>query len=171
MIKKEIIYTNDFSKGDFKINLLPNRLHYISLARNLPKSVWNKFRKEQIEMKNGTCELCGIKMSSYHNCHEIFEVYGNVIKLIDIKVLCRNCHMTQHIGFVLLGKASISIEELAEHYEKVSKRNFDTERLKANKEYNLAMEIMEDKDFTFEIDENLLGKSIIEEYVSAIEIN
>lgn len=166
---KEIIYTNDFSKENFKINLLPNRLHYISLARNLPKTAWNKFRRKHIDMKNGTCELCGLKMNSYHNCHEIFEVYDNVINLVDIKVLCNKCHMTQHVGFVLIGKAQISMDELEEHYEKVSGRNFNVEYKKAIDEYKIANEKLKDKEFKFELDENLLGRSIIEEYIDIID--
>ena len=34
--KNKTIYTNNFTNEDYKINLLPNRLHYISLSRNLP---------------------------------------------------------------------------------------------------------------------------------------
>lgn len=43
--KNKIIYTNNFTNEDYKINLLPNRLHYISLSRNLPQYTWNKFRR------------------------------------------------------------------------------------------------------------------------------
>lgn len=169
--KNKIVYSNDFTNEDFKINLLPNRLHYISLAKNLPKSVWNKFRKVHINDKNGTCELCGLKMDSRHNCHEIFEVDNETIRLIGIKVLCYNCHMTQHIGFVSTGKSGLSIDDLKKHYEKISGRNFDKESHKAIKEYDEITNKLKGKKFKFEIDDNLLGKKIIEGYRESLEKN
>ena len=169
--KNKIVYSNDFTNEDFKINLLPNRLHYISLAKNLPKSVWNKFRKVHINDKNGTCELCGLKMDSRHNCHEIFEVDNEAIRLIGIKVLCYSCHMTQHIGFVSTGKSGLSIDDLKKHYEKISGRSFDKESRKAIKEYEKITNKLKGKKFKFEIDDNLLGKEIIEGYRESLDKN
>lgn len=165
---KEIIYTNDFSNDNFKINLLPDKLHYISLARNLPKKVWDKFRKKHIIDKNLTCELCGYKMRSYHNCHEIFEVSDDTVKLIGIKVLCYNCHMTQHVGFVSTGKASITIDQLAKYYESISGKDFETEKRKSLEEYARVSKILFGKKLKFEIDDNLLGREIIEDYIDLI---
>lgn len=165
---ERIMYTNNFSNKDYNISLLPDRLHYISLSRNLPKYTWNKFRKVHIEAKNGDCELCGVHMDSYHNCHEIFEITNNTVKLIDIKVLCHKCHMTQHFGFVALGKAGISIEELEEHYEKISGKEFEVESEKAKKLYKEVNSLLKDRELNFIIDDGLLGRSIIEKYVDSI---
>ena len=167
--KNKIIYTNDFTNEDYKLNLLPNRLHNISFARNLPKCTWNKLRRLHIESKNGTCELCGIKMNSRHNCHEIFEIDDSKVRLIDIKVLCYKCHMTQHIGYVSIDKARISFNELKEHYEKISGKDFTTEVKKATQLYNKINSILEDKELKFDIDEKLLGRDIIENYKCSIE--
>ncbi len=167
--KNKTIYTNNFTNEDYKINLLPDRLHYISLSRNLPQYTWNKFRRIHIESKNGTCELCGLKMNSYHNCHEIFEVYDDTVKLVGIKVLCYKCHMTQHIGFVSLGKAKVSFEELKDHYGEISCKDFEAERNKAMQLYNKMNSILKDKELKFDIDEKLLGRDIVEKYKDSIE--
>lgn len=167
--KDNLIYTNFFSNKDYVIKLLPNRLHYISLAKNLPKDVWNNFRRVHIEDKNGTCELCGLKMKSYHNCHEIFEVDNDTIKLIGIKVLCYNCHMTQHVGFVSLGKSNISMNELKKHYEKISGKDFNKEIADAIKEYDVKTKELKDRRFKFKISDDLLGKEIIKDYEKHIE--
>lgn len=86
-----------------------------------------------------------------------------------MKVLFYKCHMTQHIGFVSIGNAGISFNELKEHYKKISGKDFTTEDKKATKLYNKINSILEDKELKFDIDEKLLGRDIIENYKCSIE--
>lgn len=82
------------------IELVPETCWYENLRKILPKSEWDKIRKDAYKKAGNKCEICGA--SGKLNCHEIWEYddKNNVQYLKGFQALCDNCHNIKHIGFV-----------------------------------------------------------------------
>jgi hypothetical protein len=58
-------------KLKLKIELVPKTSWYNNLRNLLPRSVWDKIRKETFDYYNHKCGICGAEGKL--NCHEIWE--------------------------------------------------------------------------------------------------
>ena len=83
-----------------EIELVPETSWYNNLRKALPRSEWDKIRKEVYEKANNKCEIC--QQDGRLNCHEkwSYDDEKNIQKLQGFQALCDKCHNIKHIGFV-----------------------------------------------------------------------
>lgn len=78
-------------------DLIPQSSWHSSLANLLTKTSWDDLAAPFFERWGG-CEECGIK--AHIECHEKWEYEEptGMQFLVGLRSLCRDCHMTQHLG-------------------------------------------------------------------------
>lgn len=87
------------------VELVPRTCSFSNARTLLPKSIWDKLRKESYEKAGHKCEICsqvGTDQGYRHRveCHEIWH-YDDVKKIQTLKgliSLCPRCHQAKHIG-------------------------------------------------------------------------
>lgn len=86
--------------GRFEISLVPGSSWGQSLAKMLPRSVWNTIRSREVKRANYHCEVCGCEMNKGLHCHELWEYdeQSYVQRLVGYAVLCPQCHEVFHFG-------------------------------------------------------------------------
>lgn len=82
-----------------QLELIPETQYYLSLARLLPKAVWDTLRRDVYWKFNYTCCICG-KTDCRVNCHESWEFddKNRIQYLKSLQCLCDDCHMIRHWG-------------------------------------------------------------------------
>jgi hypothetical protein len=94
------------------LNLIPSTSWWKNARSEIPKSEWDRVRKQVYQKANYTCEICGVK-SERLDCNELWEYKGNEQILIGLEAICRNCHLTQHMGYASIsGKGQQALEHL-----------------------------------------------------------
>lgn len=99
-----------------KIELVPSSTWFTNLRSLLPRSVWDKYRKECYKNANYRCEICGGKGSKWPvECHEIWE-YDDINHIQTLKgliALCPACHEVKHFGLATIrGRDRIALSHL-----------------------------------------------------------
>jgi len=105
-----------------KIEMVPQSSWGISLRNCIPRSRWDKLRKE-VHQKNGMkCEICG--SSEKLNCHEHweFDETTNTQKLTGLGTLCNMCHHVAHFGRSeqIAAEGHLDIQAVINHFLKVN---------------------------------------------------
>lgn len=82
-----------------ELELIPEGSWGKSLARLLPRPVWDTLRREVYQRFNYTCAICG-NIGVRVNCHEVwrFEDRKHLQHLADFQCLCDDCHNIKHWG-------------------------------------------------------------------------
>ena len=112
--------------------LVPQTVWYKSLAKLLPRSVWNNIRQEVIDQNGLRCQICG-ETEGVFNLHEIwrYDDVNHVQSLDGFILLCTMCHHVKHIGLagILADEGKLDYDKLIEHFCKVngcSREDFET---------------------------------------------
>ena len=99
--------------------LVPQTVWYKSLAKLLPRSVWNNLRQEVIKLDGLKCQICG-ETKGVFNLHEIwrYDDVNHVQSLDGFVLLCTMCHHVKHIGLagILADKGKLDYDKLSEHF-------------------------------------------------------
>lgn len=110
----------------FHLDFLPVNAHYNNLRYFFKKEIWTLIVQNIREAKNYQCEYCyrtfdknNTKSLKYLHCHELWNFdYENQRQiLIDILLLCNNCHNCQHINLASLKDWD---DKAIAHYKKVN---------------------------------------------------
>lgn len=82
-----------------KIELVPESLWGFSLAKALPKKLWDIIRKDAISRSDGVCCICGAKSKILHG-HETwsYNEQTKVQKLENVIAVCPLCHSAIHLN-------------------------------------------------------------------------
>lgn len=93
-----------------------------SLYQLVPRSVWQKLRKEQLEACGNRCEICGAAPPPSLEAHERWEYdeTNKVQRLSGIMMICKKCHMVKHYGRTRKLSPLEDIEEVDEHFQNVN---------------------------------------------------
>ena len=94
----------------------------ISLRNKLPRSKWDKLRKE-IHEKNGLkCEIC--ESTEKLHCHEHweFDKATSTQQLAGLGTVCNMCHHVAHLGRSkqLAAEGHLDIKAVVDHFMKVN---------------------------------------------------
>ncbi len=105
-------------KRKLNVELVPESCWGLSLAKILPKKLWEIIRKDAISRSNGVCSICGTKPKTLH-AHErwIYDEKNAVQKLEDVIAVCPLCHSAIHINRTYLAG---NYERAEDHYQKVN---------------------------------------------------
>ena len=99
------------------LELVPKTLWYKNLRSVLPKSIWDKLRKNCYEKANHHCEVCDGQGKIHKvECNEIWEYddQNKVQKLVGLVALCELCHKVKHLGLTeLQGQKEIALRHMA----------------------------------------------------------
>lgn len=122
-------------KLKLQIEPIPSINWGISLAKILPKEVWDSVRREVYEVGNYTCIVCGASNKQLH-CHEKWKYDDSrkTQKLVGFECCCRDCHAVHHWGRTLKVNESKpeEIKRLIRHFCEVNnctERAFEEHRI------------------------------------------
>lgn len=105
------------------IDLVPKTCWYSNLRKNMPRSRWNKLRKQVYSKVGNICEICGA--DGKLKCHELwkYDDRKHVQKLKGFCALCNMCHLVAHFGFaqILAFQGKLDLEAVIKHFMKVNK--------------------------------------------------
>jgi hypothetical protein len=109
-----------------QLELIPEGQWGKSLARLLPKSVWDMLRRDVYQKFNYSCCICGATNCRV-NCHESwrFDDKKRIQYLMYLQCLCDDCHMIRHWGrtvaVTLTGELPVdTITRLTKHFCEVN---------------------------------------------------
>lgn len=99
----------------------PSSTWRVTLADRLPKTQWDKLRRECYQRANYECQVCGDKGSRLH-AHEVwaFDDKRKLQKLVDISCRCEMCHDVHHFGRSTKVYSPAYREKLIAHWCKVN---------------------------------------------------
>ncbi len=107
------------------IDLVPKTCWYSNLRKEMPRSKWDKLRKQVYDKAGNACEICGSKRKL--NCHELwkYDDKKRIQKLKGFRALCNMCHFVAHFGFaeILASQGDLDLEAVIKHFMKVNKVN------------------------------------------------
>jgi hypothetical protein len=105
------------------VELVPKTAWNQSLAKLLPRSVWNTIREGIIEEHGKRCRICGEEEGTM-NLHEMWEYndVNHIQKLGGFILLCSMCHHVKHIGLagILANQGKLDYNEVIKHFCKVN---------------------------------------------------
>jgi hypothetical protein len=105
------------------IELVPKTAWNQSLAKMLPRKVWDGIRQQHIEQNGKRCENCG-QSEGIFNLHEIwnYDDKAYIQKLDGFVLLCTMCHHVKHIGLskILASKGQLDLNAIIAHFCKVN---------------------------------------------------
>ena len=121
---------------ELTIDLVPETCWYSSLYREMPRSKWDKLRKQVYAKTGHACQICGTK--GRLNCHEVWEYDDKkfIQKLKGFVALCSMCHHVKHFGRsqILAGKGQLDLNAVIDHFckaNKVSRKVFNAHKSQA----------------------------------------
>ena len=92
------LYEEEFGKLILKENAM-KEAGGASLSKIIgQRKVWKDLRNLMIDKNNSTCKICGHKIENTRalHVHEKWMVEKNIVKLIDIELICSDCHACKH---------------------------------------------------------------------------
>ena len=111
---------------NLEIELVPETAWGSNLRNKVPKTEWDKIRKQAYQDYNHKCGICrttNVKL----NCHELWDYddKNHIQKLKGFIALCDNCHNIKHFGFVNVQVSKgiwpkNMLNDLAKHFIKVN---------------------------------------------------
>ena len=105
-------------KRKLSFEIIPDGCWKVNLHELLPKSAWERIKKDVKTRAAGKCEICG-KVCDRLDAHEVwgYDVEKGVQKLENIVAICRDCHDSIHINrSYLVGRG----EQAEDNYMKVN---------------------------------------------------
>lgn len=116
--------TNKNNQYKLTIDLVPKTCFYSNVRKVVPKSRWDKIRRQAYSGAGHECSICGaddVRLS----CHETwsYDDENHVQNLEDFQALCDSCHMIKHAGFSMHtpeGRRKYDREKLIEHFCEVN---------------------------------------------------
>lgn len=113
-----------------EIDAVPKPSWGISLKRKMPRTAWDKLRKQVHERNGSKCQTCG--STEKLHCHELWEFNdrSGVQRLVGLDTVCNMCHHVTHFGLttILAAQGHLDIDAVIAHFLKVNKCNLDTFR-------------------------------------------
>lgn len=104
------------------IDLVPRTCWYSSLYRQMPRSKWDRIRKQAYADAEHVCQICSAEARI--QCHEIWEYDENKLiqKLKGFVALCSKCHDIKHFGRSQMraARGEIDLDALIDHFCKVN---------------------------------------------------
>ncbi|CAI2161389.1 10324_t:CDS:10 [Funneliformis geosporum] len=137
-------YVNSRSQSiEFKENLLFPKKSSLNLNL-IPASScdWDQIRKQVYQKAGYTCEICGVK-SQRLDCNELWDYKSNKQILVGLEAICRDCHLTQHMGYASTIGSSSSSKERVETGKRSESAKLAHERRRKEKYQKLAEEVIE----------------------------
>ena len=111
-----------------QVDAVPRGSWGISLRNKMPRSAWDKLRKQVHERNGSKCQICG--SSEKLNCHEQWEFNDKtgVQKLVGLGTVCNMCHHATHFGrsTQLAAAGHLDIETVVMHFLKVNRCDAET---------------------------------------------
>lgn len=99
------------------LNLIPTTSWWKNVRSKISKSQWDLIRRQVYQQANYACEICRIRKIRL-DCNEVWEYKDKKQILVKLEAVCRQCHLTQHMGYAsLIGKH----REAFNHLIKVNK--------------------------------------------------
>ncbi|MCX2851381.1 hypothetical protein OQ471_05105 [Bacillus sp. KeR2] len=113
----------DFFNFKLKINAKPSMFHGKTIRKNLTDTLWReKIRVAILERKNYSCMICNymppISDLSRLHVHEVeeYDFENRVVKLLDLNLICVNCHSFHHFKRSQLVLTKDQLANLAKHF-------------------------------------------------------
>lgn len=105
------------------IELVPRPCWYSNMRTNIPRSAWDKLRKQVYAQYNYHCGMCQVENVTLH-CHEIWQ-YDDTLhiqKLNGFNALCEMCHHCKHMGHagILASEGKLDLNKVIEHFMRVN---------------------------------------------------
>ena len=104
------------------IELVPEPLWGKSLKNLLPKTEWDKVRKEVYATHKHKCEVCDAKGKLI--CHEVWHYNDKTCtaELRGLVALCEMCNHVKHIGLagILAREGKLDFDKVIAHFKKVN---------------------------------------------------
>lgn len=105
------------------VELVPKTVWRDSLAKLLPRNIWNNIRNDIIDKNGKKCQICG-ETEGIMSLHEIwnYDDVNHVQKLDGFILLCSMCHHVKHIGLagILASQGKLDYNEVIRHFCKVN---------------------------------------------------
>jgi hypothetical protein len=105
------------------VELVPKTAWSQSLAKLLPRSVWNTIRDGIIQENGKRCQICGEEEGTM-NLHEIWNYNDvkHVQKLEGFILLCSMYHHVKHIGIagILASQGKLDYGKVVKHFCKIN---------------------------------------------------
>ena len=105
------------------VELVPKTVWRDSLAKLLPRNIWNNIRNDIIDKNGKKCQICG-ETEGIMSLHEIwnYDDVNHVQKLDGFILLCSMCHHVKHIGLagILARQGKLNYNEVIKHFCKVN---------------------------------------------------
>ncbi|KKM07953.1 hypothetical protein LCGC14_1728810 [marine sediment metagenome] len=96
--------------------LIPKTSWYNNVRSNVPRSEWDKIRKQVYAEAKYVCKICnGVGKKHPVECHEIwqYDEKKHIQKLVGMIALCPACHCVKHLGRArAVGIFHLAIEHL-----------------------------------------------------------
>lgn len=143
-----------------KPKALPTSTHNVNLRQILPRTKWDKLRKQAYDRANHKCELCHA-LPKRLEAHELwfFDFDTNVQYLKRLVALCSKCHSMQHALLLRLqhDQGIKNADVVVRHYNKLNndKITFDKFFAIANNEHQKYESVFWDVLIVKEFDELL----------------
>jgi hypothetical protein len=94
------------------LNLIPSTSWWKNVRSKISKSQWDLIRCQVYQQANYACEICQVKNVRL-DCNEVWDYKDNKQILVKLEAICRQCHLTQHMGYAsLIGKQQAAFEHL-----------------------------------------------------------
>src|SRR5256885_4202017 len=105
------------------IELVPSPCWHSNLRKILPRSAWDKLRKQVYAQYKNQCGICNAENVTL-DCHEIWQYddEAHIQKLTGFIALCKMCHLHKHPGFAagLIAKGQLDADKFHEHFLRVN---------------------------------------------------
>ena len=105
-----------------EIDAVPSTSWGISLRNKMPRSQWDKLRKQVHERNGSKCQICGSPEKLH--CHELWEFNdkSGVQKLAGLGTICNMCHHVTHFGrsTQLAAEGHLNIQAVIAHFLEVN---------------------------------------------------
>jgi hypothetical protein len=118
------------------IEMVPQTSWYENLRKRLPRSEWDRIRKEIYARYDYRCAIC--KAEGRLSCHELwlYDDERHVQRLVGFVALCSLCHHVKHLGFAtgLAESGRLDMERVIRHYMRVNgctRADFENHRERA----------------------------------------
>jgi len=111
-----------------QIDMVPTASWGTSLRNVIPRSKWDKLRKEVHERNGNKCQICG--SAERLSCHEHWEFESKTKqqKLVGLGTICGMCHHVTHFGrsMQLERQGYLDLNAVVNHFLRVNSCKRDT---------------------------------------------
>jgi hypothetical protein len=105
-----------------KIELVPKESWNRSLHDRMPRSAWDRLRRQVFADQGNVCAIC--RAEEPLSCHEVWEYddVSHVQKLVGFQGVCHLCHHLTHFGNakLLAAQGHVDLNAVVDHFMKVN---------------------------------------------------